>query len=46
VKERVVLDALFQSARRGMRNLSTVAGLRATTLALSNGEFEKPSAAR
>jgi MFS family permease len=31
VKERVVLDALFESARRGMRNLSTVAGLRAAT---------------
>ena len=31
VKERVVLDALFQSARRGMRNLSTVAGLRTAT---------------
>jgi hypothetical protein len=31
VKEGVVLDALFQSARRGMRNLSTVAGLRAAT---------------
>ena len=31
VKEGVVLDALFQIARRGMRNLSTVAGLRAAT---------------
>jgi MFS family permease len=31
VKERVVIDALFASARRGMRNLSTVAGLRAAT---------------
>ena len=31
VKERVVLDALFQRALRGMRNLSTVAGLRAAT---------------
>ena len=31
VKEGVVLDALFENARRGMRNLSTVAGLRAAT---------------
>jgi MFS family permease len=42
VKEGVVLDALFQVARRGMRNLSTVAGLRAATEfnleGLRNGE--------
>lgn len=31
VKERVVIDALLENARRGMRNLSTVAGLRAAT---------------
>jgi len=31
VKERVVIDALLANARRGMRNLSTVAGLRAAT---------------
>jgi MFS family permease len=31
VKEGVVLDVLFQRALRGMRNLSTIAGLRAAT---------------
>ncbi len=42
MKEGVVLEALFQIARRGMRNLSTVAGLRAATEynleVLRNGE--------
>ncbi len=49
VKEGVVLDALFQIARRGMRNLSTVAGLRAATEynleGLRNGERTESDAA-
>jgi len=50
VKERVVIDALLASARRGMRNLSTVAGLRAATeydlesLRHSDGTLEEPAA--
>jgi len=48
VKERVVIDALLARARRGMRNLSTVAGLRAATEydleSLRHGENPSPEA--